>query len=457
LGFGLWGFRFAVLGLGLLAIRLLVIDRISNPLRHTAFDGQSVSRAQTPLRADFAGGVRLYGYDLSATTLRPDETFDVSLYISVREPVARRYWPAFTVEDGSGLTWLEDAVVPRWHREPPHTPLWPPGMYAQWARRVSFRPGTPPGTYHLFGSVFDLDSLQVASMLDAVGNAIAPRFTLGTLTVTRPRAPLALHPEHETPHPFGPLALLGYNLDRTKANAGEAVLLTLYWRSEAATRTDYAARVVFLDPTGATALGVDVAPANAYPTSHWQPGDQWRGQARIRLPASLAEGAYQLSLSVNGEPGAQALGTIHVTAPTRTFTRPDVSTASGAEFQSLAVLEGYTLQRADDALTIALVWRATHSPEVSYAAFVHLSDGVGRIWAQSDAVPANWTRPTTGWLPGEYILDTHTLTLPDDLPAGEYVLRVGLYDPQTGARVPAAGAGAGADQRVEIGSISLPR
>ncbi|MBF8285548.1 MAG: rane protein of unknown function, partial [Anaerolineales bacterium] len=66
------------------------------------------------------------------------------------------------------------------------------------------------------------------------------------------------------------------------------------------------------------------------------------------------------------------------------------------------------------------------------------------------------TRPTTGWLAGEYVVDAHTLTLPGDLPPGAYRLFVGLYDPQSATRVPASGVGVGADNRVEIGSISLP-
>ena len=49
--------------------------------------------------------------------------------------------------------------------------------------------------------------------------------------------------------------------------------------------------------------------------------------------------------------------------------------------------------------------------------------------AQSDTVPANWSRPTTGWLPGEYVTDAHTLTIPPDAPAGDYTLATGLYIP----------------------------
>jgi hypothetical protein len=49
-----------------------------------------------------------------------------------------------------------------------------------------------------------------------------------------------------------------------------------------------------------------------------------------------------------------------------------------------------------------------------------------------DGQPAAGARPTTGWVPGEYVTDRHELVIPADLPPGEYVVEVGLYD--AGAR-----------------------
>jgi hypothetical protein len=382
---------------------------------------------------------------------------DVSLYVSVREHVERRYWPTFNFVDAGGLTWNPVFhLPPRWHREPTPTSYWSPDQYAQWARHLTLLPGTPPGQYELVGEIFDVDSLQIASMLDAQGSAVAPRFSLGTVTVTRPRAPFRLSPEHPTRPAFEPITLFGYDLTPAAANAGDTLLLTLYWKSEAATPMDYTAHVAALTPDGRSAFGVDLPPVAAYPTSQWRPGDEWRGQHRLRLPASLGDGEYQLSISLNGEPGAQPLGTIRVTAPARTFARPAVPFENSASFEGVAALEGYSLKKEGDALTVTLVWRATATPDESYSAFVHLSDDAGRIWSQSDSVPASWTRPTTGWLAGEYVVDAHTLTLPGDLTPGAYRLFVGLYNPQSAARVPALGGGVGADNRVEIGVISLP-
>ncbi len=453
-------------GFALLAFRVLLIDRTSNPLRHTAFDrdAQTVSIAQTPLRADFAGGVRLYGYDLSSTAFPADGFLDASLYVSVREHVEQRYWPAFYIEDPEGYLWNDpNALPPLWHKEPNYTPYWAPDQYAQWARHLLLLSGTPPGVYQLWGEVFDFDSKQIASMLDEQGNAVAPRFALSTVSITRPRTPFTLSPEHDALRAFGPVGLLGYNLSPLEAKAGDTVLLTLYWRSDAATRSDYTAHVDLskipargLAPDGRSAFGFDLPPVNAYPTSVWQRGDEWRGQHRLRLPASLADGEYQLSISISGEPGAQTLGTLNVSAPVRLFTRPAFQIENGAAFEDVGALEGYSLAHERDALTLSLVWRAAATSELSYSAFVHLADDAGRVWAQSDAVPANWTRPTTGWLAGEYIVDIHTLTLPGDLSPGTYRLFVGLYDPVSRDRVAVAGPGAGEDNRVEIGQIPLP-
>ena len=40
----------------------------------------------------------------------------------------------------------------------------------------------------------------------------------------------------------------------------------------------------------------------------------------------------------------------------------------------------------------------------------------------------NGTRPTTGWVTGEYVADPHLVAIPADLASGDYVVEVGLYD-----------------------------
>jgi hypothetical protein len=437
-------------------LKLGLLDQL--PWPSLADGSRSPVVAQYPLLTDVAGGVRLHGYEVSATTLPADGALDVAWYAGMRAPSLRRWWPGVALEDAAGLTWsLLNPLPPRWHREPRDTPEWGPDHYAQWARHVTPLPGTPPGEYGLYGWVFDRDNFEIASVLDGDGNAVAPRLRLETITVTRPRQPFALVPPKPAEHTFGPLTLLGYEMARTGAAAGESLTLALYWRSSQATSQDHMARVHLLDDHGDAVWIAEVEPANGYPTSRWQLGDQWLGQAMLRLPADLPAGNYLVAVSVpSASEGQQALGRLQVDAPQRSFEPLPFETASGAAFGGVAVLEGVTLLRDTQALTATLAWRATGSPLVSYSVFVHLADAAGRVWVQSDAMPAGWSRPTTGWVAGEYVRDEHTLPLPADLPASNYTLWVGLYDPLSGSRVPASGPGAAPDQRVRVGAVDLP-
>ncbi|MCC7359747.1 MAG: hypothetical protein IT317_09730 [Anaerolineales bacterium] len=443
------------------ALKWGVIDRTPNPLRRAALDPATLPLTgplgQSPLEADFAGGIRLHGYDLSATQLRADEALEVALYVSRWAASQRRYWPAFSLVDATGFAWqAPEALPPRWQREPPPTNLWPLDEYAQWARHLTLLPGTPPGTYTLRGEVFDLDSLVIASRLDAAGNAVAPRFDLGALTVERPRAPATLTPALVLNAPLGPLTLLGADLPPAAANAGDTLPLTLYWRSDAATNADLNLNLTLRAPDDSAAATISVPPVAGFGTSHWQPGDAWRGRHQLRLPADLPSGEYVVWAALLGEPGEARVGAFTLTAPPRSYTAPPMQAAAGGVFEGVGALAGYTLTPEAGTLTVQLVWQATATPPIGYKVFVHLQGADGRVWAQSDGVPAGWARPTTGWLAGEYVVDEHTLALPGDLPAGDYTLYVGLYDADTNTRVPPTGPGAGPDGRLALTRVTIP-
>jgi hypothetical protein len=102
-----------------------------------------------------------------------------------------------------------------------------------------------------------------------------------------------------------------------------------------------------------------------------------------------------------------------------------------------AVLAGQTV-------TVTLTWEILEPTLANYTVFVHLLDGrpesaTAPLKAQHDGIPCEATEPTWHWRPGEYILDEHVLTIPADLPAGEYMLGAGLYDADTLQRLPPAG------------------
>ena len=85
---------------------------------------------------------------------------------------------------------------------------------------------------------------------------------------------------------------------------------------------------------------------------------------------------------------------------------------------------------------LTLVWQAGEVPfGSSYTVFVHLLDEAGNLIGQHDGLPVNGSRPTTSWLPGEFLVDVHEVRLRDTSFSGRANLVVGLYDPVSGTRL----------------------
>jgi hypothetical protein len=86
---------------------------------------------------------------------------------------------------------------------------------------------------------------------------------------------------------------------------------------------------------------------------------------------------------------------------------------------------------------LVLYWQTTGPVTDDLSVFVHLLSPGGELIWQDDGAAAHGARPTWSWAAGEVIADPHTVVLPEDLPEGDYALAAGLYDWQTGERLPA--------------------
>lgn len=105
-------------------------------------------------------------------------------------------------------------------------------------------------------------------------------------------------------------------------------------------------------------------------------------------------------------------------------------------------LVGYDLNTDQPApgepLDLRFYWQADQTPARNYSLFVHLtSEDAVEPLAQTDGAPARVERLTLSWDdPGETLISqSFQLVVPADLPTGDYQLRIGLYDFQTGERL----------------------
>jgi hypothetical protein len=426
-------FRIHHLLLALTAVLLwLLFTLIDTPLRRPTLlpDGVWGLPAMTPL--DFAGELRLLTFEQSSEAIAADEPINLTLYWQPQRELGVPYVVGVQVRDAAGLQWQASADRPADWRFVGADP-WPLDGYRMDPFVVRLLDGAPPGAYQFYVGLVRADTGQTVASHD-----------LGGFVVTEPgrgERPLedGMVGVGETAVAAN-LRLLGTRLDRREAAPGDPARVTTLWQVDGATPSS---NQFTLQLTGAegVALSQPVTIAPAYPLAQWRPGDRLRSEALLRLPASLPTGDYTWRIFWGDQ--TIAAGDVRLTAPERSFTAPPLDIPVQATFGEVTTLLGLSPAPPPpipaSPLPFTLVWRADGETAVSYHIFAHLLDEAGQIIAQSDGEPANWTRPTTGWLPGEIILDEHSLTLPGALPDGPLRLRVGLYDPVTGERLAVGG------------------
>ncbi len=106
-------------------------------------------------------------------------------------------------------------------------------------------------------------------------------------------------------------------------------------------------------------------------------------------------------------------------------------------------------------LGLVLYWQALRPLPYDYTVFVHLRDSNGRNLVQADHQPLAPVYPPTLWPVGETIRERSVLTLPDDLPAGDYDVWVGVYRLDTLERLPVAGDVSG-ENAVLLERVAVP-
>jgi hypothetical protein len=136
--------------------------------------------------------------------------------------------------------------------------------------------------------------------------------------------------------------------------------------------------------------------------------------------APTAPGGYEVTIGEEAGPwGAwSASGTVLVGE------EGDASFPVPARLESWSV-PGTTQPGAE--LSVDLTWHALGKIDAYYSVYVKLLDQEGNAVVSWDGQPGNGQAPTLLWAPGERIIDRVTLSLPEDLSAGEYVVEIGMY------------------------------
>jgi hypothetical protein len=306
--------------------------------------------------------------------------------------------------------------------------------------------GTPPGRYSVHLVVSTPDGATLPARVDGKIVQSLPLFTLEVTPADRAlgpeRLPIATRAESQLDDS---IRFLGYTVDDAPLAPGDTRRVNLFWQANGQPSADYTAFVQALGRDGAPVAGWEAPPGASYSTSQWAPGTLMRTQATIRFPAGTPDGRYPLiaglydpatgaRLKTDGGAEQVSLGSVTVKGRAHQMNAPAPQTATDITFGQVARLVGFDQgAAANGALPVTLHWQALGASDRPLTVFVHLLDEQGSIAGYGDAEPGAGAYPTTGWLAGEYLADSHTLTLPAS--PGKLRLAVGLYDPATGERL----------------------
>ncbi len=243
----------------------------------------------------------------------------------------------------------------------------------------------------------------------------------------------------------------------------ETVEVTLIWRALQATANNYTVGVHLLDGANVSHDRVARFPGGGnFATSLWQPGDVFRDVYQVRLGPDARDSLPSLGrikvamycysdqedrhlevtdLAGNGLGDAVYFGRIKLAAdpPEQPSDRPVLY-----NFGDQIALEQFTFAPQAFPLGAEMVldlqWRAVAPPVGDYTLFAHLVDSQGNTVAASDQPLTGNYYPSGLWDAGDRVSHRHRLDLPAVLSGGQYTLRIGLYDPGTGQRLPVTGA-----------------
>ena len=91
------------------------------------------------------------------------------------------------------------------------------------------------------------------------------------------------------------LALLGYDVSDTTAEAGDKVYMTLYWKAQEELDINYQVFIHLFGPDGLVAQSDKLNPGD-FPTRRWPDDKYVRDEHEVMLPQDLQPGQYEVAV-----------------------------------------------------------------------------------------------------------------------------------------------------------------
>ncbi|MFN2138507.1 MAG: glycosyltransferase family 39 protein [Candidatus Promineifilaceae bacterium] len=336
---------------------------------------------------------------------------------------------------------------------------WPAEDLVRESYKLPLPEATPPGRYQLMAQPLDKESRALGDAAELATLTLAPSPRL-------PGAPAIIFEDG--------LALKRIDWFDESIHPGHNMSAAFIWQTNGEEPLDLGRlryEVDIVAPNGDVVRTLGGKPGDA--AVEELAGDMaLREETAIYFPPESDPGDYELwwrlydgERAIRGRPAWRPWfssrvihGELAVTPWPMITTLPNNAIVTEAQFGPDIQLYGYEIgETSADSLPITLHWLATGQPADSFLVFLHLVDDSGAIISQVDRVPVEDLRPTSGWREGEILSDTILLALPPAVTPGTFRLNVGLYNPDTGQRLPVTVNGERQqNDQLALSTISLP-
>jgi hypothetical protein len=238
------------------------------------------------------------------------------------------------------------------------------------------------------------------------------------------------------------LELLAYDVETFVAEPGDLIWLTLYWRSndqpdeaDLHRAPEYVIEVFGRDDELVGKLQ-SYHGGGLYPATLWTPGTVVEERVAVRLNHDLtAPTQVRLIAGLAGGQDSVEVGAVKV-APLHW---PAGSDAVLAQLNGIQIVDSGLSDlevRPGEEIAVEVLWQVRIPPDQDLTTFVHLGDPTQEPLSQGDSPPLRGYYPTNLWAEDEVIDDLYHLELPDNIPPGRYPVYIGLYDRDSGVRLP---------------------
>ncbi len=255
--------------------------------------------------------------------------------------------------------------------------------------------------------------------------------------------------------------LLGYQVNSKSYLPSQTIDIMTYWQTLRLVSQHRIIALHLVDQFRQTQSQVDQPLGQYYPNVLWAPGEVITNTHHLLIDSEIPPGLYNLTLDLyrheagrfeflplTGRQGPspaerrlqleriRILDTNHYQEPSQSLE---------AKLGDTIQLVGYDFMidhqsSPDGQLFLTLYWEAINKPQLNYTVFTQLIGPDGRVWSQQDNQPQAGRYPTTAWQEGR-VVDRYSLNLSDDMPSGQYILITGMYDLNSGQRLPVEAEG----------------